>query len=76
MLLPISFYLFASSLAEVVQIRNANWAQVLENEWFVEFYAPWCPACKQFTKTWKELSDYSSELGMNKGPFCHNGELF
>ena len=28
-----------------------------------DYYAPWCPACKQFTKTWKGLADYSSELG-------------
>ena len=30
----------------------------------IEFYAPWCPACKQLTPVYKELSDYSDELGL------------
>jgi len=64
MLIPISLCLLGPAVGEVIRIRNSNWAQVLEGEWFIEFFAPWCPACKQFTQTWKDLSDYSSELGI------------
>ena len=28
----------------------------------IEFYAPWCPACKQLTPVYKELAEYSREL--------------
>jgi len=30
----------------------------------IEFFAPWCPACKNFESTWKEFSGYSDELGI------------
>ena len=30
-------------------------------------YAPWCPACKQFTDTWESFADWAIERGMKVG---------
>merc|ERR1712168_19604 len=51
----------------VVQIDDSNWKQILEGEWMVEFYAPWCPACKSMTKTWNEFGEWSKDLDIGVG---------
>ncbi|GLV42656.1 uncharacterized protein CBL_03396 [Carabus blaptoides fortunei] len=40
---------------------------MLENEWMVEFYAPWCPACKGLQPKWKEFASWSKDLGIHVG---------
>ncbi|CAH8512964.1 unnamed protein product [Heterobilharzia americana] len=40
----------------VIHLNSTNWKQMLEGEWFVEFYAPWCPACRHFSSTWEQIS--------------------
>ncbi|CAH0718422.1 unnamed protein product, partial [Brenthis ino] len=49
-----------------VELDEENWQQILEGEWMVEFYAPWCPACNALAPAWKELSNRakSKNLGM------------
>uniref|UniRef100_A0A2K5IRJ1 Thioredoxin domain-containing protein n=1 Tax=Colobus angolensis palliatus TaxID=336983 RepID=A0A2K5IRJ1_COLAP len=27
-------------------ITDQNWTELLEGDWMIEFYAPWCPACQ------------------------------
>ncbi|XP_047999959.1 thioredoxin-related transmembrane protein 1-like isoform X1 [Leguminivora glycinivorella] len=38
------------------ELDESNWRDILEGEWMVEFYAPWCPACSALAPTWRELS--------------------
>ncbi|XP_028037499.1 thioredoxin-related transmembrane protein 1-like [Bombyx mandarina] len=44
---------FASANKE---LNENNWKEILEGEWMLEFYAPWCPACNALAPAWKELS--------------------
>ncbi|VDP22185.1 unnamed protein product [Schistosoma margrebowiei] len=44
----------------VIQLNSTNWKQILDGEWLVKFHAPWCPACRQFSPIWQQLSDDSS----------------
>ncbi|CAB3245140.1 unnamed protein product [Arctia plantaginis] len=38
------------------ELDEDNWKDILEGEWMVEFYAPWCPACNALSAAWRELS--------------------
>ncbi|CAH0697830.1 unnamed protein product [Spodoptera exigua] len=38
------------------ELNEDNWREILEGEWMVEFYAPWCPACNALAPAWRELS--------------------
>ncbi|XP_047541227.1 thioredoxin-related transmembrane protein 1-like [Vanessa atalanta] len=59
----ILFYLFVflccfTRLASAnVELDEDNWRQILDGEWMVEFYAPWCPACNALAPAWKDLSN-------------------
>lgn len=56
-----------SDQAKLIQLDEGNWGDILEGEWMVEFYAPWCPACKALERTWEELASHSDALGINVG---------
>jgi len=44
------------------QITEDNWRDVLTGEWMVEFFAPWCPACRALQPAWDEFSGWSEDL--------------
>jgi len=54
--------------ANPVEITEDNWETLLaSNEWMVEFFAPWCPACNRFEPVWKEFSQQANSLGIRVG---------
>ncbi|KAL1517463.1 hypothetical protein ABEB36_001226 [Hypothenemus hampei] len=52
---------------KVIELNEDNWSQILKGEWMVEFYAPWCPACKALEPRWKEFSRSGPALGVKIG---------
>lgn len=51
----------------VIQLDEDNWSEILNGEWLVEFYAPWCPACKALEQKWKEFAQLGPGLGIKIG---------
>jgi len=70
-LLLISYIIFTFNTAlvtsEIVTVTDDNWNQIMEGEWMVEFYAPWCPACQSLKPTWKEFAGWSKDLDISVG---------
>ncbi|XP_038217100.1 thioredoxin-related transmembrane protein 1 [Zerene cesonia] len=65
MSLVLSFFLYSSLIlchftnptSANIELDEDNWRQILEGEWMVEFYAPWCPACNALAPAWKDLAN-------------------
>ncbi|XP_019627611.1 PREDICTED: thioredoxin-related transmembrane protein 1-like isoform X2 [Branchiostoma belcheri] len=51
----------------VAILTEDNWTSMLEGEWMVEFYAPWCPACRNLQSTWEEFADWGEDLEIQVG---------
>ncbi|XP_051501901.1 thioredoxin-related transmembrane protein 1-like [Myxocyprinus asiaticus] len=49
----------------VVTVADANWTLVLQDEWMIKFYAPWCPACQHLQADWESLGRQSESLGIS-----------
>jgi len=56
-----------SCQAAVVQLNEDNWDLMLEGEWMVEFFAPWCPACRALGPIWDEFGTWSKDLNIKVG---------
>jgi len=39
-----------------ILITDTNWRQLDKGEWLIEFYAPWCPACRSLQPRWDQLA--------------------
>jgi len=46
-----------------IVITDNNWRQLDKGEWLIEFYAPWCPACRAMQPRWDQLARDVKEFG-------------
>jgi thiol-disulfide isomerase/thioredoxin len=63
---------------EVQVLTDDNWNMMLNGEqWLVEFYAPWCGACKAFASTWDQFGEEAGALSVRvgKADITENGGL-
>ncbi|XP_066464120.1 thioredoxin-related transmembrane protein 1 [Eleutherodactylus coqui] len=60
--------LYSSVLAkkgDVIDITDGSWRDILQGEWMIKFYAPWCPACQKLQPEWKEFAEWGDDLNVN-----------
>ncbi|KAL7633885.1 UNVERIFIED_CONTAM: hypothetical protein RMT77_015846 [Armadillidium vulgare] len=55
------------SKKKLIELDEDNWQDMLRGEWMVEFFAPWCPACKLLQPIWKDFASWSDDLGISVG---------
>ncbi|CAF1110196.1 unnamed protein product [Adineta steineri] len=41
---------------EPIELTDQTWKKMLDGQWMVEFYAPWCSACQKFKPIWNDFS--------------------
>uniref|UniRef100_A0A034WDA4 Thioredoxin-related transmembrane protein 1 n=1 Tax=Bactrocera dorsalis TaxID=27457 RepID=A0A034WDA4_BACDO len=46
----------------LIELNEDNWQLMLRGEWMVEFFAPWCPACKNLAPTWERFAKTAKDL--------------
>ncbi|XP_020664681.3 thioredoxin-related transmembrane protein 4 [Pogona vitticeps] len=51
----------------VRELSGSNWSLLLQGQWMVEFYAPWCPACQQMESAWEAFARSSKDLELSVG---------
>jgi len=54
-------------VGKLVELQDESWNQILEGEWMVQFFAPWCPACKSLQPIWEDFAAWSSDLNIKVG---------
>ncbi|XP_011368431.1 thioredoxin-related transmembrane protein 4 [Pteropus medius] len=51
----------------VLPMSASNWTLVMEGEWMLKFYAPWCPSCQQTDSEWETFAKNGEILHINVG---------
>lgn len=49
---------------KLIELNESNWKLMLEGEWMVEFFAPWCPACKSLSPIWNRFSKNADSISL------------
>ncbi|KAG7328439.1 hypothetical protein KOW79_008383 [Hemibagrus wyckioides] len=57
----------AQAESSVLTVADSNWTLILEGEWMLKFYAPWCPACQHIHNDWEAFAKQSHNLGISVG---------
>ncbi|XP_078000441.1 thioredoxin-related transmembrane protein 1-like isoform X1 [Glandiceps talaboti] len=57
----------AAAKRRSVELTEENWTDILQGEWMVKFYAPWCPACKSLEPAWDKFADWGDDLDISVG---------
>ena len=60
-----------SKKGSLITLDEETWDQMLVGEWMVEFFAPWCPACRQMQTDWNSFADWSQDLKSGHQLNCH-----
>ncbi|XP_066486573.1 thioredoxin-related transmembrane protein 1 [Tiliqua scincoides] len=48
--------------SHVRALSDQGWRELLRGEWMVEFYAPWCPACRGLQPEWEAFAEWGEDL--------------
>ncbi|XP_007954170.1 thioredoxin-related transmembrane protein 4 [Orycteropus afer afer] len=51
----------------VQPMTASNWTLVMEGEWMLKFYAPWCPSCQQTDSEWETFAKNGETLQISVG---------
>ncbi|XP_019590474.2 thioredoxin-related transmembrane protein 4 [Rhinolophus sinicus] len=51
----------------VLPMTASNWTLVMEGEWMLKFYAPWCPSCQQTDSEWETFAKNGEILHISVG---------
>jgi len=55
------------SSGKAIVLVEDSWRLLLDGEWMVEFYAPWCPACKALGPVWNDFADWAPHMNIRVG---------
>nr|XP_058143524.1 thioredoxin-related transmembrane protein 4 [Dasypus novemcinctus] len=53
--------------SRVQPMTASNWTLVMEGEWMLKFYAPWCPSCQQTDSEWETFAKNGETLHISVG---------
>ncbi|XP_051000656.1 thioredoxin-related transmembrane protein 4 [Acomys russatus] len=53
--------------SRVQPMTASNWTLVMEGEWMLKFYAPWCPSCQQTDSEWETFAKNGDTLQISVG---------